>query len=274
MPRPFHAAILRNAAVLVPAPRRAEWLAEWHAELCYVDRHATAFCLGSFRDALWLRCHTPGAIRRMFSVDSPLRCVLFLLSLVALALSLTLPFDNLWRASWSPPGVAQFALALLQMYLMALLVLSALWPPSLGDYPADPSGPSLKIRLRRWIFLLVKFALITPIPMFLTVALLPFFPGAPSILMFIWIFGFRWVVADQRRRCPVCLHFLSNPVSIGSPSQSILGRYGTELACPRGHGILYVPGAPTTWCRRQRWQFFGRHERQSTQIIAAPPARF
>lgn len=254
-PRTFQAAILRNAAVLVPAPRRADWLAEWNAELCYIDRDATAFCFGSFRDALWLRCHTPGAIRRMFSVDSPLRCVLFLVSLVALTLSLIFPFRDLWRALWSPPGAEQFAQGLLQMYLMSLLVLAALWPPSLGDYPVDPSGPSVKIRLRRWLFLAAKFALITPIPMFLMIALFPFFPGAASILMFGWIFGFRWVLADQRRRCPVCLHFLSDPVTVGSPSQSILGRYGTELSCARGHGLLFVPGAPTSWCSHQRWQY-------------------
>jgi hypothetical protein len=253
--RAFHTAILRNAAVLVPAPRRADWLAEWNAELCYIDRDATAFCLGSFRDALWLRCHTPGAIRRMFSVDSPLRCVLFLAGLVAATLSLILPFRDVWRSFWSPPGIAQFALAMLQMYLMALLVLVSLYPPSLGYYPVDPSGPSLKIRLRRWLFLAGKFVLLTPVPMFLIIALVPFFPAAPSILMFIWIFGFRWVLADQRRRCPVCLHFLSDPVTIGSPSLSVLGRYGTELSCPYGHGVLYVPGAPTTWCSKQRWQY-------------------
>lgn len=55
MPRALHTAILRNAALLVPASARAEWLAEWSAELWYVDRDATAFCLGSFRDALSLR---------------------------------------------------------------------------------------------------------------------------------------------------------------------------------------------------------------------------
>lgn len=253
--RAFHSAILRNAAVLVPAPRRADWLAEWNAELCYIERDATAFCFGSFRDALWLRCHTPGGIRRMFSVDSPLRCVLFLVTLVALTLSLIFPFRDLWRSSWSPPGAGQFTLGLVQMYLMSLLVLVALWPPSLGDYPADPSGPTLKIRLRRWIFLAGKFALLTPVPMFLMIALVPFFPGAPSILIFVWIFGFRWVFADQRRRCPVCLHFLSTPVTVGSPSRSVLGRYGTELACPRGHGVLYVPGAPTTWSSKQRWRY-------------------
>lgn len=253
--RTFHMAILRNAAVLVPAPRRPDWLAEWNAELCYIDRDATAFCIGSFRDALWLRCHTPGGIRRMFSVDSPLRCVLFLAGLVALTLSVILPFQDVWRPSWSPPGAGQFALGIFQMYLMSLLVLTALWPPTLGDYPADPSGPSMKVRLRRWFFLAAKFALLTPIPVFLMIALLPLVPGAPSILIFVWIFGFRWVLADQRRRCPVCLRFLSNPVTIGSPSQSILGRYGTELSCPRGHGVLYVPGDPTTWCSKQRWRY-------------------
>ncbi len=79
MLRALHIAMLRNAALLVPAPERGEWLAEWKAELCYVNHDATAFCLGSFRDALWLRRKSFSA-RRAFSLDSPLRCVLFLAS--------------------------------------------------------------------------------------------------------------------------------------------------------------------------------------------------
>ena len=58
----LHLAILRSASLLVPGPHRAEWFAEWTAELWHVNRGATAFCLGAFRDAFWLRRNTPTPI--------------------------------------------------------------------------------------------------------------------------------------------------------------------------------------------------------------------
>ncbi len=48
--------ILHVASLLAPSDQRAEWLEEWRSELWYVPRRgATRFCLGAFRDALWLR---------------------------------------------------------------------------------------------------------------------------------------------------------------------------------------------------------------------------
>lgn len=76
--------ILRYAAWLAPAEERVEWLAEWVAEAAYVrgtrDRgRAIAFCLGAFPDALWLRRNRmPREPRRMFSLESPMRCLLLL----------------------------------------------------------------------------------------------------------------------------------------------------------------------------------------------------
>src|SRR5204862_1709597 len=55
--------ILRAASWLVPAARRRDWLTEWRAELWHIERVAprrtTAFALGAFRDALWLRREDP-----------------------------------------------------------------------------------------------------------------------------------------------------------------------------------------------------------------------
>jgi hypothetical protein len=255
MRRVLHIAILHNAALLVPGPERSEWLAEWKAELHYVDHDATSFCFGSFRDALWLRSNCLRSPRRGFSLDSPLRCVFFLAALALLVIAAALPFHDQWLPAWSLSGVGQVALGCLQMHLLSLLVLVALNPMGLGEYPLNPYAPSLTIRLRRWAFLAVKIALLPMIFFFASIALLPIFPGAPSILMFGWIFGLRWALDDQRHRCPVCLHLLSNPTRIGSPAKSILDWYGTELICTRGHGLLYVPGAPTSWCSKQRWQY-------------------
>jgi hypothetical protein len=86
MLRRLQVAILQGAALLVPARKRAEWVAEWRAELWYVNRRATAFCLGSFCDALWLDRNSPASItRRRFSLESPVRCVMFLAALTALS---------------------------------------------------------------------------------------------------------------------------------------------------------------------------------------------
>lgn len=114
-PRTLQVAILRNAALFVPAPERAEWFAEWRAELCYVDHGATGFCLGSFRDALWLRRNNLNR-RSASRLESPFRCLLFLVGLAILALAL--PSQKLWLPLWSPPEREQFALGFLWMYLL------------------------------------------------------------------------------------------------------------------------------------------------------------
>jgi hypothetical protein len=248
--------MLRNAALLVPAPERAEWFAEWKAELWYVERGATTFCLGSFRDALWLRSNSLSA-RRTFSLESPLRCLLLLATLAVLSylFAFGLPSRKLFIFLCSPPAIEHFAFGCFWLYLESLLVLLTLNPLTLGEYPANRYAPSLIIRLRRWAFLTLKIGLLVPIPLFLCIALVPIFRPVPWILFFCWIFGFRWALADQKQRCPVCLRLLSNPVEIGSPAQTVLGWYGTELICNRGHGSLYVPGIPTSWCSAQRWQY-------------------
>ena len=72
----LHLAILRIVSLIVPRPERAEWLAEWRSELWYVraarHREATAFCLGAFPDALWLRRNNRTAGAR--SIPSQSRC--------------------------------------------------------------------------------------------------------------------------------------------------------------------------------------------------------
>jgi len=256
IPRALHIAILRNAALLVPDAERAEWLAEWKAELWYVERGATTFCIGSFRDALWLRCSNLSA-RRTFSVESPLRCMLLLATLALLSslFAFGLPSRKLFAFACSPPAIEHFAFGCFWLYLESLLVLLTLNPLALGAYAENRSAPPLAVRLRRWLFLAFKIFLLAPIPVFVCIALLPIFPPAPWIVVFGWILGFRWVVADQRLRCPVCLHLLSNSTPVGSAAQLVHGSYGAELICARGHGSLYAPNIPTSWCSSQRWQY-------------------
>jgi len=100
--RGLHVAILQGAALLVPAPKRAEWLAEWRAELWYVNRRATTFCLGSFCDAFCVNRNSPAPIaRRRFGLESPARCVMLLAALTAL--SFLLAFGRPSHDVFPPP---------------------------------------------------------------------------------------------------------------------------------------------------------------------------
>jgi hypothetical protein len=248
-----HLAILRAAAWLVPGPQRAEWFAEWSAELWYVEQHATRFCLGAFRDAFWLRRNslTPNA-RHTFGLESPLRCVLFLAVLAAVSLFFFL------RLSWARDMFeGHFILVYLFMIPLSFLVLSATTPLALGEYPANRHSPSGAIRLRRWIFLAIKIALVLPIVFCgsLDLASIVAMAFQPHGFLVGLIVALRWALTDQRQRCPVCLRLLSNPTRIGGASHTFLEWYGTELICAQGHGLLYVPEIPTSCYSMQHWQY-------------------
>jgi hypothetical protein len=97
---PLHSAILRAASFLVTGSERAEWLAEWKAELWHIsraphsDREITAFCLGAFQDAFWLSCNRQrSSLRRLFLIGSASRCGLFLAAwaTISMLVCLTLP---------------------------------------------------------------------------------------------------------------------------------------------------------------------------------------
>lgn len=214
---------------------------------------ATAFCLGSFRDALWLRFERFG-VRRTFNLESPLRCILLLIGLSALALWLAPPPRTLWLHAWSAPDAKRFLAALSWMYLESLLVVLATAPLRFTEYTVKERAPSLLIRLRRCGFLGVKLALLPSAMFLVTFALVPIFPAAPVLLLVGMIFGFRWILADQRRRCPVCLHYLCNPSESGNRTHVLVGSHVKKLTCAHGHGALYVPSTVTTWAV-QEWEF-------------------
>jgi hypothetical protein len=71
----------------------------------------------------------------------------------------------------------------------------------------------------------------------------------------ICLIGFRWALADQRHRCPVCLRRVTNPASVGLASRTFLGWNGTEMICMGGHTLLHVPSLPTSWFSDQRWLY-------------------
>jgi hypothetical protein len=99
-------ALLWCASRLAPADERAEWLAEWRAEAWHVrrscsGRDAAVFCLGAFRDAVWLRRNREVISRRPL-LDSPVRC-LSLLAVLAAATALGALRWPAARAMLQPP---------------------------------------------------------------------------------------------------------------------------------------------------------------------------
>jgi hypothetical protein len=238
--------LLRAASLLVPASFRAEWLAEWRAELWYVPRpDALRFCLGAFRDALWLRRNSPSS-----HLESPLACLAFLalLAVVSLAIALRLPFPP------HGPWPAHLRLRDLPEGCLAMLLLSALMLPAMRLAMGTTLWPR---RLRGWLFLALKLALLQPIMLcgFSVLLLIgSVVPIAPQLGIFAtWMLTFRWVLLDQRRRCPVCLHLLTCHVRIGTPSHTFLEWYGGESICARGHGLLHVPEVAASYSAGERW---------------------
>jgi len=251
-------AMLRAAARLVPSRERAEWLAEWSAELWYAQEScavdADRFCLGAFQDALCLRRQRSGEERRTSPwLASPARCLLLLAGLDAIAWLAVLPIPR------SPGPIPLRAILLLMG--MACPILLATTRLSLGDCPASRYAPSLATRMRRWLFLAAKIALIMAgmYAGLLLAASLGEQTRPAAALVYALLFGsvlaLRWALRDQRRRCPVCLRLLTNPVTVGQRASWFLEWNCTELICLRGHGVLYIPENPTNWFGAQLWMY-------------------
>ena len=252
----MHLTILRAAALLAPCRQRTEWLSEWRSELWYVrqsrgTKGVTAFCLGAFKDALWLRRNAPRPEARKISrLESPVKCVLFLalLGAASLFLAIRAPYT---RVEGDLPVRELLILLNLHALLVTFLVLPAITSLRLGEYPANSHSPPLATRLRRWFFFAIKIAFIIQILSCTAVS-------SELIQPYVWavyLLAFRWALIDQRQRCPVCLRLLTNPTRIGGPSQTFLEWYGIELMCAKGHGLLYVPEIPTSCYSTQRWLY-------------------
>ncbi|HEY1338280.1 MAG TPA: hypothetical protein VGF59_12255 [Bryobacteraceae bacterium] len=123
---------------------------------------------------------------------------------------------------------------------------------------------------RYWTFLAAKIAALAVIAPLVWIECGARFRGfihAPQarilvggiLLSWIYITGVgvavMWCLADQRRRCPVCLRRLVLPVTIGSWA-SMFEAVSTELLCDRGHGARTVPeseiAAPEQWVAHDR----------------------
>lgn len=171
--------------------------------------------------------------------------------------------EDLWAISFhertrGPLGIYLFAL------FLAVLSLPAITSVSLAEYSFCMHKPSWKRRTCRWSFLAAKIALVLPIGYFLSLDLAyarvgGYSVAAENIQLFaafaICLFGLRWVLLDQRQRCPVCLRRVTHPAQVGQASRMFLAWNGTELMCSSGHTLLHVPGLPTSWFSTQRWLY-------------------
>ena len=245
-------AILLAACLLVPGTEREEWLAEWRSELWYLRRDGGSsmanFCLGSFRDAWWLRRHQADAARKARRwLQSPGSFMAMLMALALVACSVAG-----FISAFQPPHMERpFLWPQLFMLGTALLLLRIGTPLEWTEYPWVRG-----VRLRCWIFLGLKTVLVLVIVFFGTLDLGPIIavaPLRPHATLIGYVVGLRWVLRDQRRRCPVCLRLLANPVRMGVASHLLLEWYGTELICLKGHGLLHVPEIPTSSYSGQRW---------------------
>ena len=170
---------------------------------------------------------------------------------------------NLLGISLDPltPGIwALFSFAL----VLAILALPAITSVSLGEC-SESSERALRSRtLYRWVFLSAKITLLLPIVYFssldLAYANTALSASSSAYVQLvstfsICLFSLRWVLQDQRQRCPVCLRRVCNPAHVGQASRTFLAWNGTELMCMGGHTLLHVPGLPTSWFSTQRWLY-------------------
>jgi len=171
--------------------------------------------------------------------------------------------NDLLGFSLSARATGPWILYLFAVFL-ALVSLPAITSVSLGEYSQDPQGTSWSRKFTRWSFLSAKIALLLAIVYFASLDLaygqttLDANRSAYIQLMFSFLaclFGMRWVLGDQRHRCPVCLRRVSNPAQVGQASQTFLAWNGTEMMCMGGHTLLHVPSLPTSWFGTQRWMY-------------------
>jgi hypothetical protein len=199
--------------------------------------------------------------------------------LAHLRTSRSLPRPNWWSYMMVPNedgstdrydciSLAQRAHLPFSIFLFALIVAFITLPATtalpLGEYPRYRGRLPWGVRARRWIFLWSKFLLVVPL---VSVTAIDVAYGSHplssttaqyiqlALSFFGFLFAFRWILEDQRKRCPMCLRVLSNPARVGQASRNFLAWNGTELICTGGHGLLHIPELPTSWFSTQRWLY-------------------
>lgn len=157
-----------------------------------------------------------------------------------------------------PWGLYQFAV------FLAFLALPAITSVSLGESQFCSYRPSWTNRVFRWMFLGAKIALVLPTVYLASLDLAYWHTTTYSLsaqyvqlisAFTMGLFGLRWIILDQRNRCPVCLRRVTHPAQVGLASRTFLAWNGTELICTGGHTLLHVPALPTSWFSTPRWLY-------------------
>ena len=283
-PQPIAFRMLECASLLVPACDRTEWLAEWTGELTHILRpscgrtslHAApfVFSLGAFADAVWLRRDHLQAVRFLKARPASwIRCLGGLITLLFGTWACShldigfarAPFRDLYdvRVDNSTPSV-----------LLQILIATCTLPAVTSlEVTRISGGKRMKTSLFR-AFLFLKASMIVILCHYVGLCVthlaesLAILDGSPATyrairdgltpLQFLTtfascLFGLRWTLIDQRRRCPVCLEVLSSPSSSGLRARTFLTWSRNEEICPRGHGLMAVPEFATSWFSAQTW---------------------
>jgi hypothetical protein len=156
---------------------------------------------------------------------------------------------------------SSYLLFLLLAVGSATLIVYARFSTGVGRSPL-----STRDRLRWWSFFVAKSVLLlafTGLLAWTSLRMLSiyFFGSVQPITngVALWLFlilsiaPLSWAIRDQQKRCRVCLQRLGTPIQIGAPGNVLLDWSGTEMMCPLGHGVLYLPDSQTNWLERDRW---------------------
>jgi hypothetical protein len=171
--------------------------------------------------------------------------------------------DDLWGVSFDertegPAKMYQFAV------FLAFLALPAITSVAMSESNFSSHRPSWTNRLCRWTFLFAKIGLLLPSVYFTSLDLAYWNTTSYSVSsqyvqlissFSLCLFGLRWALLDQRKRCPVCLRLVTHPAHVGLAGRTFLAWNGTEMICTGGHTLLHVPEMPTSWFSTQRWLY-------------------
>lgn len=239
-----HRAMLRTLSVLVPADERTEWFEWWRSELSYVvPPEATRFCAGAFHDVVWLRRNRPSSSKRTRKLRSPIACIAVLSIVAAVSLFTSQCLEGM-IAGYKSSGTNVDTL-----YLYLLLT-------SCGFLIGNPRG-RLPETARAGMFLALKIMLILPLVHCVMLVSVAFdMPVLCLAFYFAYVLLFRWVFADQLRRCPTCLRRLIEPVRVGTLAQTFLEPFGAESVCAGGHGLLHSSEISASYSEPERWLDF------------------
>jgi hypothetical protein len=156
------------------------------------------------------------------SVASRVRSVLWSFGFgVGLAIVIILPGLRMRMPSWNPRAAAFFAAK--TGLLLAVVLLCGIEFTHATSITMLGGTDAFTEPLSTWLFML----------------------GSMGVLV--------WSIADQRRRCRVCLSRLGMAAQVGCPGCLLLDWAGTELVCMEGHGMLHVPEMAACWQEPDRW---------------------